>query len=202
MSALTTFASLSCADIMYAMCGHKRTLSQCFSFLESFSARIDDSTEDGCWTWKAGKADSKNPYGIVWFAGKKYKCHRLAKTLTESPPNEDSMACHTCNNPSCCNPAHIYWGTAKTNVRDMDMAGRRNPNMGSKRYNAILSEKDVAIILEEAPLRTYGWGRKMAKRFGVCPSAISNIVMNYRWKQMNMDNNPKQAYAMGHLIAK
>lgn len=52
--------------------------------------------------------------------------HRLAWALEwgEDPPL-DRIVCHTCNNPSCCNPEHLYLGTEKTNAEDCAKAGRR-----------------------------------------------------------------------------
>lgn len=121
---------------------------------------------------------------MVWFNSKRYKCHRLAYELSHGPLSPKMQACHTCDNPPCCNPAHLFAGTAKDNTRDCLNKGRANKEMGSDRYNAILTEEQVAIIKAEAPFRKYGWGRAIAKRFGVTPTAINNIVMGRRWKQV------------------
>lgn len=34
--------------------------------------------------------------------------------------------CHTCDNRICCNPAHLYVGTAASNTRDMMVRGRHS----------------------------------------------------------------------------
>ena len=71
-----------------------------------------------CIEWPLGK-DNKG-YGAIFYQGKRYKAHRLAKILKdeiENPPPE-VFACHKCDNRTCINPSHIYWGTAKTNKSD------------------------------------------------------------------------------------
>lgn len=52
--------------------------------------------------------------------------HRVVYALTIGVDHSelDGMVCHTCDNPPCCNPAHLYLGTAQTNVQDMIDRGR------------------------------------------------------------------------------
>ncbi|MDE2021237.1 MAG: HNH endonuclease [Patescibacteria group bacterium] len=60
--------------------------------------------------------------------------HRLAWALAhgEDPP-DDLMICHRCNNPRCCNPDHLYLGTAQDNSDDMVSAGRQGKGMLGRR---------------------------------------------------------------------
>lgn len=52
--------------------------------------------------------------------------HRLAWALSNGvDPPEDKIICHRCHNPACCNPDHLYAGTALDNCHDMIRAGRR-----------------------------------------------------------------------------
>jgi hypothetical protein len=59
------------------------------------------------------------------------------------------FVCHRCDVPSCCNPSHLFLGTAKDNTADMLAKGRgskppRNEHdRGSCRYNAKLTEEVV-----------------------------------------------------------
>jgi hypothetical protein len=150
----------------------------------SFWSRVDKS--GSCWIWTKGKngKDEKSAYGIVWFNGYRHKCHRLAFRLIKGPIPEGLLVCHTCDNPPCCNPAHLFVGTPKDNSDDARAKGRLHREMGSARYNAILTEEAVAEIKAGAPTRRYGWGRMMARKYGVCPTAINNVIRGRRWKQV------------------
>lgn len=71
-----------------------------------------------CMLWPYGQ-DNKG-YGAVFYKGKRYKAHRLARIFfdgIENPPS-DVFACHKCDNSLCINPRHIYWGDAESNCLD------------------------------------------------------------------------------------
>ena len=72
---------------------------------------------DECVEWPAEYRDGQG-YGLV---GRGNKAHRLSCTLTYGP--SDRFACHTCDNPPCYNPRHLYWGSPRNNVTDR-MAAR------------------------------------------------------------------------------
>lgn len=154
--------------------------------IRSFWDRVAITSPNECWNWTRGRnGPGAQAYGIVWFGNKKYKCHRLSLALSIGEPTPSkNFACHRCDNPTCCNPAHLYWGTPKDNSRDCKERGRLKKEMGSSRYNAKLTEEAVAEIKAQAPFRTYGWGRAMARKYGVAATAINNIVHGRRWKQV------------------
>ena len=161
-------------------------------FLSQLLERIDAQDINSCWNWNRGVNDEKHngigSYGVVWYGGKR-KAHRLMKELIHgAPPSKDLYACHKCNNPRCCNPLHIYWGTAKQNVQDCKNSGRLVREIGQERYNAKLTEEMVIRIINEAPTRTYGWGRRIAEELGVGRTAINNIIRGRRWKHLTNGN--------------
>jgi HNH endonuclease len=89
-----------------------------------FWARIDIRGPDECWPWKAGKrmsAEGRN-YGVAFFEGRHEQAHRVAFRLTHGywPSNGR----HSCDNPPCCNPAHILDGTHADNMNDKVARGR------------------------------------------------------------------------------
>lgn len=151
-----------------------------------FWRRVIKRGPDDCWLFgtRAGKP-IKDGYGVFYFKGVREKAHRLAYELSSGPLAKGMFACHKCDNPKCCNPRHLFQGTPQDNTRDCAAKGRLHRESGSDRYNAKLTEEQVAIIKAEAPFRKYGWGRAIAKRFGVGNTAINNIIMGRRWKQVD-----------------
>ncbi len=80
---------------------------------------------DGCWLWTAC---IMRKYGVY----RRWRAHRVAYALTNGPIPAGSVVCHTCDTPTCCNPAHLVLGTQLDNIRDMDRKGRRVTPVGPR----------------------------------------------------------------------
>jgi len=91
-------------------------------------------------------------------------------------------ALHKCDNPSCCNPNHLFWGTQKDNMADCAAKGRINPSKGELSGNAILTEKDVIDIRKMAS-RGMSYAI-LGKRFGVHKQTIQSVVVGKNWKHI------------------
>lgn len=89
--------------------------------------RIDTSGgPDACHPWM-GWRDKRN-YGGSQIDSKKIRVHRwLLGYLRGVELTAGEEACHTCDNPPCCNPAHLYVGDHKQNMHDMAIRGRGRP---------------------------------------------------------------------------
>jgi hypothetical protein len=55
-----------------------------------------------------------------------YYAHRVAYELFVGPVPDGMFVCHRCDNPPCCNPAHLFIGTAKDNAVDSSNKERRS----------------------------------------------------------------------------
>lgn len=78
---------------------------------------------NSCWLWTGAK--SHNGYGRFSHKGKVKQAHRVAWEIQngrEFPAGK--LACHVCDNPPCVNPAHLFVGTTKDNMRDASLKGR------------------------------------------------------------------------------
>lgn len=101
---------------------------------ERFWANVDSSAgPEECWPWIASRAIS----GHGRFGSgidKIWSSHRwlMAKLANEKLERSD-FVCHKCDNPPCCNPSHLYIGSAQDNIRDRESRGRS----GSGRVNAV-----------------------------------------------------------------
>ena len=100
---------------------------------EDFWSYVDRSAgPDGCWPWTRGRF--QKGYGALTLDGRNLKSHRVALELTLGRPLADrAFACHTCDNPPCCNPAHLYEGDAASNIADMYAHGRERSLLGRPR---------------------------------------------------------------------
>jgi hypothetical protein len=89
------------------------------SLLDGFMARFTIASGDACWVW-TGSLQKKN-YGV--FRGQ--RAHRLAYQLFRGPIPEGHGVLHTCDNPPCVRPSHLFTGTKQDNVDDMVKKNRQ-----------------------------------------------------------------------------
>lgn len=118
--------------------------------MDRFWNKVDTkTTPDGCHPWTG----ARNQQGYGLFMATLYprkKCigsHRQAYILTHGPiPPETPIIMHTCDNPSCCNPAHLVAGTYKDNSADCTTKGRRPTRRTPSTRVYKLTDADVRCI--------------------------------------------------------
>jgi hypothetical protein len=133
-----------------------------------------------CWEWQ-GQVMA-NGYGVVFYDGRKRLAHRVMYELTHGPVDNGLFCCHRCDNPRCVNPKHIFLGTHKENMADMDSKGRRRAAKGERQHKAKLTDGEVLEIR-----RLYAAGvtiTEIARRFPVTPASIGAIVHGRTWRHL------------------
>jgi hypothetical protein len=153
-----------------------------------------------CWEWTAHR--SADGYGSFGLSHRKtVVAHRISYELATGEPPGEFMVCHHCDNRACVNPAHLFLGTGRDNMRDAVAKGRvcsghrshfsRNhpdfvkPSFPGERHGMHkLTEADVLtirfLVSCGAPRRHVGeW-------FGVCEASIDQIVWGKTWKHVPM----------------
>ena len=146
---------------------------------ERFWSRVNKT--DTCWMWFAD-AD-RDGYGRFWYQERNHLAHRLSYLWLKGPINEYVL--HTCDNPRCVNPEHLYDGTAQNNIDDAYIRGRKN-DRGSNNGWSKLTEADVIQIRSLYERRKRGGmsQAKLAKTFGVNQAHVSDIVNRVVWKHV------------------
>jgi hypothetical protein len=99
-----------------------RGLRQRGTLAERFWAKVDQRGPDECWPWLA--STNQQGYGQINIDGRPHLSSRVALELTQGPLAPGLSACHHCDNPPCCNPAHLYAGTKADNMNDYLERGR------------------------------------------------------------------------------
>ncbi len=81
-----------------------------------------DRSGPACWPW----IGARNPggYGNFGIGYRTHRASRVAYELTFGPIPAGMFVCHSCDNPPCCNPEHLFLGTNADNLRDMATKGR------------------------------------------------------------------------------
>lgn len=176
--------------------------------IDRFWSHVDKS--GNCWLWTG--ALNKDRYGRFQLHGAIYNASRVAWTIACGPIPPQYDVCHSCDNPTCVCPEHLFLGTPKDNARDMVLKGRQrgpkgdthpfrlHPELhphgdthpmhlhperlprGEKQWCAKLTEDQVRQIRD---MNDKGYFRVyIAKVFHVSRSAISAIVNRKTWKHI------------------
>ena len=97
--------------------------------LRRYQSRVSVGAENSCWEW-SGPMHTQG-YGIMYWEGRAEKSHRIAFELAKGSIPAGAYICHTCDNRTCCNPAHLFLGDHLANMQDKarkDRAGRKLSN--------------------------------------------------------------------------
>ena len=94
--------------------------------------KLGETSED-CWLWLASV--NKDGYGQFWVGDRFVPAHRYAYVYFASEPiSPEDLICHTCDNPACCNPHHLFKGTIQDNVDDKMRKGRHGSKSHPRYY--------------------------------------------------------------------
>jgi len=145
-----------------------------------FWSKVDRRSESECWPWVA----SVGQYGYGQFRhdDKMRKAHRIAWELTNGPLPAHLVVCHHCDNPPCCNPAHLFVGSNADNMADMKAKGRGRCLRGQTHPRARLTSLEVRAEIPD--LLAHGFLQsEVGKMYGVGQAHISRIALGKLWKR-------------------
>ena len=142
--------------------------------IDRFWSKVDKTAANGCWEWTAAK--HKDGYGIFWVDNTVFLSHRISAKYFANLNIDNLCICHSCDNPSCVNPQHLFAGTQADNVKDMDNKGRRHNRKGINNGRAKLSENDIKDI--QTKQLSY---KEYMKKYNISNKTVYNIWNNITW---------------------
>jgi hypothetical protein len=99
---------------------------------------MQHASKDACWEWK-GKVNAKDGRPYITIDGKRRPAYAVA--LEAFKGKEDGMVLHSCDNPICCNPHHLSYGTHQDNMNEMKERERHGlPKIVVRAILKLLSE--------------------------------------------------------------
>lgn len=158
--------------------------------LDRFWAKIKVGAPDECWEWQA--ATHSRGYGYFGIGhGQNITASRFAWELGNAEQIPEGMwVLHSCDNPPCCNPAHLHLGTRADNMREMVERQRHwahrgldFAHKGEKNGRAKLTEQDV-VAIRDLHAKTRMPYSKIAPYFGVTRGIIRKVCERRSWKHV------------------
>ena len=148
-----------------------------------FASKTQRDPVTGCLLWTAARL--AEGYGVFSIRHKTVRANKWALEQKLGRPLRDGMqACHSCDNPPCVEPSHLYEGTPVQNGRDKVVRDRQP--WGENAPGAKLTEeqaRDVARQVATGVSQT-----EVARRFGVNQSTVSRIVRGERWARLEVSS--------------
>lgn len=135
---------------------------------------------DACWPWQGAKA-AKGYGNFKLRSWTSAKAPRVAYALYNNRSPGPLLVCHSCDNPPCVNPSHLFLGTVQDNSDDMVRKGRsaHRDQRGALNGAAKLNEAQVATIRDL--IRAGLNNKQIAGRYGVTHQLISKIRRGVAW---------------------
>jgi hypothetical protein len=150
---------------------------------QRFWAKVDHRGPDECWPWQAGRRAG----GYGWFqtGSGPERAHRVAWELIHGPIPEGMFVCHACDNPPCCNPAHLFLGTQAENLADMRTKGRGRGkvSLGEAHPHHKLTNAIVREIRARYRPRVVTQAQ-LAAEYGVGVDLIAAVVQRRLWRHV------------------
>lgn len=138
---------------------------------------------DACWLWTG----SRRGGGYGQFKVASYintKANRVAYAVHYGVDPGSLNVLHSCDNPPCCNPRHLWLGTLAENSADMAAKGRwgGSEQQGDKNGNAKLKSSQVVEI--KRLIASGKNNHEIARMFGVIHQTISSIKRGKTWRHV------------------
>jgi len=133
---------------------------------------------DQCWLWVGAKTPkgygvfSRSSGGVSAY----YYAHRAAYEMETGEKPGELNVCHSCDNPGCVNPSHLFLGSWTENMKDKVSKNRQAKGEAFHRKLTDLKVKEIRERYEHGETQ-----RALATKFDVDPSLVSRVVNRRYW---------------------
>lgn len=136
----------------------------------------------GCWIWKGPRGHKG--YGQITYVKANgrtstLRAHRVSYQIHKGEPGE-FFVCHSCDNPPCVNPDHLWLGTHNDNMQDMVKKQRLFPGVEAKSPLT----REAVLHIRSVYTHKYGQLKQLAEQYGVDPMTIRRVVRREVWKHI------------------
>lgn len=143
------------------------------SLEERFWKSVDVRQEHECWNWLACK--DYDGYGVITLKHRPLRTNRVSWMIHFGEIPEGLCVCHTCDNPCCVNPSHLFLGTHGDNAKDRERKGRRKIKYGDDNPNTKFSSVAIKSVLDQYETGQYTQ-KKLSEMSGISRSHLCAII--------------------------
>jgi hypothetical protein len=170
---------------------------------ERFWEKVTIVGLDECWLWVGGVFRNGMHYGQFQYEGRPHNAHRIAWVLTNGEIPTGVRVLHSCDNPPCVNPRHLFLGSDADNMKDMATKGRgrlqrpfnravgdrhgmhlhpERVRRGEAHPRSILTDE---VVLEVRRLHREGTKQSdLSRQFGIEKTVLSKVVNRRTWRHL------------------
>lgn len=155
------------------------------AFMPRFFARFTKGKKNEC--WEAAGYPIGGGYVQIRMAKRRLqRIHRISYKYYIGNIPIGLHVLHSCDNPRCVNPSHLFIGTDQDNADDKISKGRQGAARGERNKGCKLTNKQVLEIrrVHNKCLGSKNGTKNLASKYNVHPSTIQRIVNNKRWRHL------------------
>ncbi len=153
-----------------------------------FWAKVREAAPDECWEWQG----ARDTYGYGCFGirhGYNIRAHVFSYEIAhgrEVPKGIEIL--HSCDNPPCINPAHLFEGTQKDNMADSAAKGRKRGHGGPPGERCARSKLTERQVVEMRQRYANGEPEAaLAAAFAVHQTTVNRVVKYRTWASGGVD---------------